>query len=238
MWEYIVAIAQPWFAVIAHVLTSWLAWRIYAITLAVMVLGGSFWIANAQRVQIIEWKPERGRKPTTQKGVYERLERLAQFKANARVTVLLRLLLVVLFGFAVPSIILGAGIYFYGWLLPGRSALDCMSCEGHQAEPLSLPAIASYVISQLTLGVSGILGELSAKPPLTSAYGPADTITADGLLLYRYFVGGFVSIFGKLILNAFQVSRRSSILKVEAELNAALMAAKQRDSIGNGIVAA
>lgn len=221
------AAIEPWAQHTLEIMTSWLAWRVYALIGAALVLALSFWVARAQQVGLLELRPRRGRKPTVRKTIEKKLKELQEFEEHTRWSVLSKAILVAFFGFLIPSLVLALAVYHYSWFLPGRQALMETGCAGGSAVRPTLLETVSYVFSQLSMGTAGIAAEVTPRSFVAAlpAFVPADTVAADGLAFYRYFVGGFAAAFLRLLYIAATVSRNASIAERRTELVAALQAA-------------
>ena len=187
-----------------------------------LLLGGA-----AQQVGLLELAPRRGRKPTVRKTIEKKLKELQEFEESTRWSVFRKATIVAVFGFLIPSLVLALAVYHYSWFLPGRQALMEAGCAGGAAVRPTLLETMSYVFSQLSMGTAGVAAEVTPRSfsAALPAFVPADTVASDGLVFYRYFVGGFAAAFLRLLYVGATVSRNASIAERRAELLSALQAA-------------
>jgi hypothetical protein len=122
----------------------------------------------------------------------------------------LNLISVALFGLIVPAAVLGLGLYAYGWFFPGNVALVA-TLGGHGVSP-SPQEIAWFVISQWSMGMSGVAGDAVARSgALGSVFVPGDMIIALAIGAFRYFIALFGGIFLHLLYSAVRAADRAAI---------------------------
>lgn len=221
VWADVVAKAAPILQSVGAAATSWLAWRIYAALAAMVIGGGSILFALRQRAKILELVPFRGRKPRKLEAIDRRIEHVQKFKANQTRVLLSRMLLVVAFGFVIPSTLLLLGIHYYSWFKVGEAPLQItMGCRTWSIHP-SLEAAAQFVLSQFAMGASAshVVGSLAASTPWLSrgtTYAPNDGVVSTAVILYRYFIGICATLLVQLSRAAYVA--RTTKFNVEDEL--------------------
>ena len=218
-----------WLNDIIMLATSWWALRLYAAAGALLVLALSFWIARRLRKWLLSLKPGNfdrnfsGPKPTRKQSILKQLDRLHAFKRTKIFSALGSLVLLIVFGFVVPSLLIGLGIVYFRWFNPaGHLLIDGVS------HPLNMPSPWQtfwFLTSQVSLGVAGspasIAGNFGAHIANIS-FDRGNPISVIAVLAYRYFVGTFGGVFGHFMWTLARVL--GSTGPKEEELNAALSA--------------
>lgn len=224
-----------WLNDIITVGTSWWALRLYVAAAALLFLALSFWIAQRQRRWLLSLEPGNfdrsfsGPRPSRKQSILKQLDRLHAFKRTKIFSALGSLVLLIVFGFVVPSLLIGLGIVYFRWFNPaGHLLID----EG--SHPLNMPSPWQtfwFLISQVSLGVAGspesVAGSFGAHIANIS-FDHGNPISVIAVLAYRYFVGAFGGVFGHFTWTLGRVF--TSTGPKEEELNAALGAvASSRD---------
>jgi hypothetical protein len=203
----------PWIDAAQQVLSSWLGKRIEVAAAAALMLVISFYIAHSQRQKIMKDFAEtkkRGARPTTQPKLDEWLAEFEKDRLNNAFELGYAALLVALFGFVIPSTLMGLGVYEYNWFFPKAHALMSVNCGKNSPNSLSYFGTAIFVTSQFFMGFGQHLDEIiphQSTLAAASALEPADSVIAAALILYRYFVGAFSLMFVQLISRAYAVRR-------------------------------
>jgi hypothetical protein len=182
-------IAQMFASEVWRILSSPLAVRIYVCTAGIAVLVGSGFKAHETFEALKDTPPDfrmRGARPRRERSLRRRL---ADYEAAANNAVRAALLMagkVVLLGYLVPTILLMAGLYWYGWLTFGGSAL----VEGTRVVDSPDPVqVLMFSVTQLARGsladVMDVFG--LSWGPLTAD--PTNYLLLALLVGYRIFVG-------------------------------------------------
>ena len=186
--ENAMAAATPWIDKGLTIATSHTALTLYALAAAVILIGLSINIARGQRNELLGPSPFRGRTSTRQRQIRERLALLEDQKTSVLGKQLLNFLMVMLAGLVVPIVILGAGLVYFDWLVPGAQALTGV-------DKVTFPAAISFLLSQFAMGMD------------SQALQPAHAIVAWGALIFRYFIGAFVLMALHLFVGMVAVAR-------------------------------
>lgn len=222
-----VVAVRPWAAWAGTMLASWLAWRIYAVAGGLAAVGLSLWNANQHREFIVEVSNPRGPKPTTRRGTRRRLRRIEQLIKDKQGEAIRQALLVLFYGFLVPSTVLGLAIYFYPWFMPGQDALSLAGCPRPANVAPTLLGTGMFVFSQLAMGMANTASSLAdgALANVLPGYTPANGAIAAALVGYRYFIGLFAGSFAHLVYAAMKMPAHPELVRQRQELEAALGAA-------------
>ena len=187
--EGAVEVAQMLASEVWRILSSPLAVRIYVCTAGIAVLVGSGFKAHETFEALKDTPPDfrkKGAKPKRERSLKKRL---ADYEAAASDAVRAALLMagkVVLLGYLVPTILLMAGLYWYGWLSFGGSAF----VEGTRIVASPAPVeVLMFSVTQLARGSLADVMEVFGLSwgPLTAD--PANYLLLTLLVGYRIFVG-------------------------------------------------
>ena len=199
LFEQILRDFPHWLHASVALATSWWALRVYAVAMAVAVLAASFWFAQRQRGWLMGLEPGKFRsllpRPQAQAQKFQiqkQLAKLHAFKQSKVLSAFGSLGLLILFGFVVPSVLIGASIAWYRWFDPSGHLL-----VGNGARPLGAPSLPQtfwFVVSQMSLGVAGspasVAGFFGAHIAAVS-FDRSNPVSVLAVLGYRYFVGAF-----------------------------------------------
>lgn len=182
--------------------TSWLAWRIYAVIVGILLFVVFVFVALKQREQVAEFSnlpmriDKRVRNIST---IRKRLDRLDEFEKNKIGSIARRAIFICVFGFLAPSLVLIVGILHYSWFFPNRTPLlNSNGCSVYSIDN-SIFNIVKFMISQLMMGVeeSRLTGNIAAtavRRARESVIAPADDVVKFMMVFYRYFIGLFTTI--------------------------------------------
>lgn len=218
--------ARPWAAWAETMLTSWLAWRIYALLGGAIIVALSLWNANRHRDVIVEpsIRPSRAK---TKRGIRDALNRLDQLIKGGQSAVFRQALLVLFYGFLIPSTVLGLAIYFYPWFVPGQSALSTSGCPHSVTVSPTFFGTGVFVFSQLAMGMANTVSGLAtgALGNAIHGYTPANGIVAAAVVGYRYFIGLFAGAFAHLVYAALRMPATPKLVQQRQDLLTRLAAA-------------
>jgi hypothetical protein len=211
---------KPWLDGAGTMLTSWLAWRIYALAGGVFVAGLSIWNANRHREFVVEISSPPGRKPSTRKSILRWQRQLAERVGNKQREAVRQAILVLFYGFFIPSTVLGLAIYFYPRFMPGQDALSVSGCPHPLAVTPTFFGTGAFIFSQLAMGMANKMSFLadSALARAFPVYMPANEIVAVAMVGYRYFIGLFAAAFVHLLYTARKIPADPMVQQQKADL--------------------
>ncbi len=201
--------------------TSWLAWRFYALAGGTFVAGLSIWNANRHREFVVEISNPPGRKPSRRKSIMRWQRELDERVGNKQREAVRQALLVLFYGFFIPSTVLGVAIYYYPWFMPGHEALSVSGCPHPMAVTPTFFGTGTFIFSQLAMGMANKMSFLadSALARAFPTYMPANGIIAAAMVGYRYFIGLFAAAFVHLLYTARKIPVDLMVQKQREDLD-------------------
>lgn len=217
MFEYLQSVQFNWREVwlqIQILSTSWLAWRLYVVGAAGLVLTASFVLARRAKNDLLAMAkdndslPKRRGAPARKLATLERHREELEALGKARGRYFLRQTLVLFAsGLLVPAILLANFIYFYAWFIPNGQALVVDQCGGGLYVP-TFGEVAQFVTSQWTMGIDVMLSRdlavLNQANAAAKSIIPGDPVISSVMLAFRYYI----PIFSGVALHSLWVSLR------------------------------
>jgi hypothetical protein len=195
-------------------LDSWLGHRIEVGVVAGLVLLLSYWVATTQNSALKNTYHELkfpGPMPTRPQTAHNQLQRIDEHRKNTAWKAARQGFLVGLFGFVVPSVIVGLSLYHYPWFFPNQFPLTReIGCDVRAATHLNLGTTVLFVLAQFFMGFGQHIDEISTRLPSFAAaasLNPANSLVMCGVILYRIFIGAFSLNFLNLVRRAIVISR-------------------------------
>ena len=212
---------KPWATWAGVMLTSWLAWRIYALIGGVAAVGLSIWNANRHREFVVEFSSPPGRKPSKLRSIRRWQRELEERVGNKQREAVRQAMLVLFYGFFIPSTALGLAIYYYPWFMPGQDALSVSGCPHPLAVTPTFFGTGIFIFSQLAMGMANKMSFLadSALAGAFPVYMPANGIVAAAMVGYRYFIGLFAAAFVHLLYTARKIPADPKVQEQKDDLD-------------------
>lgn len=234
--QFIVFITPYWDRTII-LATSWLAWRIYVVVIAAVVLGASFWVARKQQVwfkNLNPVSPIRGRQATRIKTLKRQIVQIDDLKKNIVRAILVRAGVLLATGLLVPGFLVVLALYNYQWFVPGGHALLADQCGGGPVDLPTISGISSFVASQWSMGFSpAAFGSLESAERIRTSlhtYVPGDPVVSMGLSGFRYFVALFSGTFFAALWSAVRGAPSSVLDETKKKLQERLLEAQNKSA--------
>ena len=181
-------------ATVKTALNTEIAYHVYAIAGCLIILAVSAWLAWRELRIVRELSPNdftrsfSGHEPWTCDGLTKRVNVLTAFKKAKLWNSVRHVGALVILGFIVPSLILGAAVMKSAWLFGGRSPI--VMADGVPVAHPTITDAAIFVLSQFLRGISDVLEIFHIDlGHLDVAHG--EIIAQAGIFGYRLFVGAF-----------------------------------------------